>query len=92
MKGNQKLTDDQVRAIREEAHHGASGKVLAAKYGVSSATISQIRHGQTRQKVKPAEPAPGPGACTCTIEMATFRDVGETCLHCGRTIAKGGTL
>lgn len=54
MKGNQKLTDDQVRAIREEAHHGARGKDLAAKYGVSAATISQIRHGQTRRKVKPA--------------------------------------
>lgn len=38
---NAKLTDDEVRKIRKET--GASNRALAAKYGVSCCTISDIR-------------------------------------------------
>jgi hypothetical protein len=82
-----KLTEGQVLAIRAACHQGATGKELREHYGVSAATISQIKHGVIYRGVK----APS-AECGCTIEMATFREAGSKCLHCGGIVAKGGTL
>lgn len=83
----QKLTDAQVLAVRAAIHHGDRGRDIAAKFGVSEATISQIKHGTIRKNVKAPEQA-----CVCAIEMATFRESGSICPHCGFKVLKGGRL
>jgi hypothetical protein len=41
-----KLTDDQVRTIKQRLAEGSQNKVLAAEYGINCATISGIKHGK----------------------------------------------
>lgn len=43
-----KLSDNDVRVIRERAEAGASGKTLAATYGVSQGLITEIIRGNRR--------------------------------------------
>lgn len=43
---NAKLTNEQVKAIREECLSGASQKDIAMRYGISSSTVSRIHTGQ----------------------------------------------
>jgi hypothetical protein len=45
---NRKLSDDDVVIIRERAHAGAAGGLLASQYGVSESVISQIIRGRKR--------------------------------------------
>lgn len=45
--GHAKLTESQVTAIQAAPHSPGSGRALAARYGVSPATISLIRSGKT---------------------------------------------
>jgi hypothetical protein len=44
--GGAKLTEGQVRAIRTRRATGETGVALAAEYGVSTALISLVSHGQ----------------------------------------------
>ena len=48
--GSQKLTDDQVREVRQTKRYARG---LAQKLGVSSKTISVIRNGKSRSRVPP---------------------------------------
>jgi hypothetical protein len=45
---NRKLSDDDVRVIRERAEAGASGRSLAATYGVSESLVTEIVRGNRR--------------------------------------------
>ena len=47
-----KLTEAEVRAIREARRQGVQGQVLAERYGVSENTISGIIHGRTWAHLK----------------------------------------
>lgn len=49
---NARLTDDQVRQIRDEIQEGARTADVAAKFGVSVSTISGIRSGCGWRHVK----------------------------------------
>ena len=62
--GHRKLTDAQVRYIREQYDYdGVTQQQLAAESGVSAGTISDIVTGQTwRWLRRPGEPDPGPPA------------------------------
>lgn len=46
-----KLTEDDVIGIRRQIAAGARNKALAADFGVSPTTISQIRHGALWRKI-----------------------------------------
>ncbi len=50
MKIDRKLSDDDVRAIRQAAHEGASDKAQAEKYGVHPAFVAAIRLGRCRKR------------------------------------------
>ena len=47
-----KLTQDQVREIRKLSANGVSNKVLAIDYGVSNATITNIKFNKYYKKVR----------------------------------------
>ena len=49
--GHAKLTDADVQSIRSAQRFNGSGRALAARYGVSPATISVIRSGKTWRHV-----------------------------------------
>ena len=42
-----KLTDDQVREIKQCLSDGEKGRALAARFGVGEAVISNIKNGRT---------------------------------------------
>ena len=52
--GHKRLTDDEVRVMRERRANGASQKVLARDFGVSESLVTQIVRGLRRAD------APGP--------------------------------
>ena len=58
---NAKLTDEDVRKIRELAASGLCDKDIAAKFGITSFTVSSIRRGETWTWLIGNEPPIAPG-------------------------------
>ena len=51
-RGNPKLTDEQVRAIRSESTDGATTRELATKYGLHIATVQRVVRGESYAHIK----------------------------------------
>jgi hypothetical protein len=82
-----KLSDEQVRSLRERAAAGGYAPDLAAEYGITQASVSQIVTGQTRAAAGGPIRAPGSRTVLSDSQVERIRRLygeGRTQAHLAR--------